>query len=71
MAGTWQSWLERWQSAGLIEPAAAEAIRRYEAARAPLASHRIALFAFAFGGLLREEELIESLIQKLNEPATV
>ncbi|MCC7199239.1 MAG: DUF2157 domain-containing protein [Gammaproteobacteria bacterium] len=52
MDGKWESWLARWQSAGLIDSATAAAIRRHEAEHAPPAQHRLAIFAFAFGGIL-------------------
>lgn len=50
--GKWQTWLERWQAAGLVDAATAEAIRRHEALHATPAQHRLAVFAFAFGGIL-------------------
>ncbi len=52
MDGKWESWLARWQSAGLIDGATAAAIRRHEAEQAPPPQHRLATFAFAFGGIL-------------------
>ncbi|MCP9792262.1 DUF2157 domain-containing protein [Vulcanococcus limneticus Candia 3F8] len=53
MARSWQSQLERWRQAGLIEPATADAIRAWEQARPEPARLRIpVLVAIALGGVL-------------------
>lgn len=49
----WQSLLERWRAAGLIDEPAAERIRAWEHARSAAArGDRLARIAFGFGGLL-------------------
>jgi uncharacterized membrane protein len=49
----WEHYLERWLSAGVLEPAAAERIRAYEARPASLPSWRWpVLIAVSLGGLL-------------------
>lgn len=53
MARSWQSQLERWRQAGLIEPATADAIRAWEQAQPPPTRLRIpVLVAIALGGVL-------------------
>ena len=49
----WSHWVERWQSAGLLEPEAAARIRSFECSAAP--AHRFRWWItlpFVFGGLL-------------------
>jgi uncharacterized membrane protein len=53
MSGHWQSMLERWVSAGLLDGAAAERIRAWEEAHGgEVKRGRLTLIVFAFGGLL-------------------
>lgn len=53
MAHSWQSQLERWRQAGLIEPATADAIRAWEQAQPEPPRLRIpVLVAIALGGVL-------------------
>ncbi len=53
MSDRWQSTLDRWLGAGLLDAAAAERIRAWEQAHGGEAkTSRITLIVFAFGGLL-------------------
>ena len=53
MSGSWQSALARWAAAGVVDAAAAERIRAWEAEHGGAASRsRLALIAFGLGGLL-------------------
>lgn len=53
MSRDWQASLERWTAAGLVDAAAAERIRAWEAEHGGEAKRsRLALIAFAFGALL-------------------
>ncbi|MBI3250200.1 MAG: DUF2157 domain-containing protein [Deltaproteobacteria bacterium] len=53
MPTDWERYLERWSSAGLVEPALAERIRAYEAGQAPARGlHWPVLFAIGLGGFL-------------------
>lgn len=53
MSGNWQSFLDRWRAAGLIDAPAADRIRDWEAAQGgEVRKSRLTLIVFAFGGLL-------------------
>ncbi len=53
MSGSWRSALERWLAAGLLDAAAADRIRAWEAAHGDEAKKsRLTLIIFGFGGLL-------------------
>lgn len=53
MSRNWQASLERWTGAGLVDQAAAARIRAWEAEHGgEVTKSRLALIAFAFGGLL-------------------
>ena len=53
MSDGWQASLQRWLEAGLVDPATAERITSFEAARGADASHgRLAVIVFGFGAIL-------------------
>jgi uncharacterized membrane protein len=53
VSGHWQSFLDRWRAAGLIDAAAADRIRDWETAQGgEVRKSRLTLIVFAFGGLL-------------------
>lgn len=53
MAGRWERYLDRWTSAGLIEPSTAERVRAYEAEQAKTLGLRWpVVLAISLGGLL-------------------
>ena len=53
MSGNWQSFVDRWRAAGLIDEPAADRIRDWEAAQGgEVRKSRLTLIVFAFGGLL-------------------
>jgi len=53
MKGSWQSALERWSGAGLVDAAQADRIRAWEEEHGAERGHgRLAIIVFAFGGLL-------------------